>query len=65
METWRGETLTVQFGAKWTYKLRLEQQAGVGAPSKLILGMEVFDTQQEAKKAGDAHLQEELEKRPS
>ncbi len=65
MVRWKGETITVQVGDKWTYKLRLEEDTGAGAQSKLFLATKVFDTQEEAKTAGDAHLKEELDKRPS
>ena len=65
MERWRGETITVQIGAKWTYKLRLEEQTGTGAHSQLVLGDKIFDTPEEAKAAGDAHLKAEIEKRSS
>ncbi len=61
----KGETITVQVGAKWTYKLRLEEETGTGAQSKLLLATKVFDTQEGAKTAGDAHLKEELDKRSS
>lgn len=65
MGRWTGETLTVQFGAKWTYKLRLEEQTETGTRSNLVLGAKAFDTQQEAISAGDAHLKEEIAKRSS
>ncbi len=63
MGRWRGETITVPIGARWTYKLKLEEQTEAGAQSNLVLGMKVFDTQEEAKVAGDAHLKQEIDKR--
>ncbi len=65
MGHWTGETITVQIGAKWTYKLRLEEAAPTGAHSNLILADKVFNSQQEAKAAGDAHLKAEIDKRSS
>lgn len=61
----RGETIPVQIGAKWTYKLKLEEETESGTQSKLVLGSKVFETQEEAKRAGDAHLKEELARRSS
>ncbi len=65
MERWTGETITLQLGAKWTYKLRLEEQTDRGPETKLVLATRVFDTEQEARSAGDSHLKAELARRSS
>ena len=57
-----GETIAVQFGARWTYKLRIEEEREGGPRTSLVLGTKAFDSEQEAKAAGDAHLREEISK---
>jgi hypothetical protein len=61
MGRWTGETVTLPIGVQWTYKLRLEDQTS--GQSRLVFGRKLFDTMQEAKAAGDAHLKAELAKR--
>ncbi len=61
MGGWTGESITLPIGGAWTYKLRLEHQTS--AQSNLVFGRKLFNTEQEAKAAGDAHLKDEIEKR--
>ena len=63
MARWTGEIITMQVGPKWTYKLKLEEQAGGGPMSHLILGQGIYATEQEARSAADAHLKVEIERR--
>lgn len=63
MGRWTGETVTLQVGPKWTYKLRLEERTETGPRSTLVVGTKTFDSEQDAKTAGDVHLKAELEKR--
>lgn len=65
MARWRGATITLQIGAKWTYKLKLEEESGPSGRSDLVLGANTYPTEREAKAAGDAHLNAEIEKRSS
>jgi hypothetical protein len=61
MGRWAGETLTLPIGVQWTCKLRLEDQTS--GESSLVFGKKLFDTIQEAKAAGDAQLETEINKR--
>ena len=61
MGRWTAETLTLPIGAQWTYKLRLEDQTS--GQSKLVFAGRLFDTEQEARAAGDVRLKAEIKKR--
>ena len=63
MARWTGETITMQVGAQWTYKLRLLEQVEINPRSQLVLSQKMFSTEEEARSAGDVHLQSEIEKR--
>lgn len=63
MARWTGETITMQVGPKWAYKLKLEEQTDAGPTSHLILGQGIYATQQEARSAAEAHLKAEIEQR--
>lgn len=55
----------MQVGPKWTYKLRLERETEAGPQSQLVLGSNIFDTQEDARMAGEAHLKAEIDARSS
>lgn len=61
MGRWKGETIPVQIGTCWTYKLRLQEEGGT--QSTLVLADKTFPSQQEAQAAGDERLKAELAKR--
>ena len=63
MGRWSGQATTLQLGCKWTYKLTLEEQTDAGLKPQLILGREMFPTEDEARAAGEKQLQVELGKR--
>ncbi|MGH9788243.1 MAG: hypothetical protein ACRD4U_06030 [Candidatus Acidiferrales bacterium] len=63
MARWTGQALTLQLGCNWTYKLTLEEQTDAGPKPQLILGRQMFPTEEEARAAGEQQLQEELAKR--
>lgn len=65
MARWTGESITMQVGPKWTYKLRLERETEAGPQSQLVLGSNIFDTQEDARMAGEAHLEAEIDARSS
>jgi len=65
MSRWTGKALTLQLGCNWTYKLTLEEQADAGPKSHLLLGREMFPTEDEARTAGEQQLKEELSQRSS
>lgn len=63
MGRWSGQAVTLQLGCNWTYKLTLEEQTDAGPKSQLILGRQMFPTEDEARVAGEKLLQEELAQR--
>lgn len=63
MAPWTGKTQTLQLGCNWTFKLTLEAPTDAGPKSHLILGRQMFPTEEEARTAGEQQLQEELAKR--
>ena len=63
MGRWSGQATTLQLGCNWTYKLTLEEQTDAGPKPQLILGREMFPTEDEARAAGEKQLQVELGKR--
>ena len=63
MTRWTGETITLQVGAKWIYKLKLAEESGPSGRSEIILGQNSYSTEQEAKAAGKNHLKAEIDKR--
>ena len=63
MARWTGQTITLQIGAKWNYKLELREESDTGGRSDIVLGRATFNSEQEAKAGGDAHLKAEIERR--
>jgi hypothetical protein len=63
MARWTGQTATLQIGAKWTYKLELREESS--GQTDVVLGRGAFNSEQEAKAAGDTHLKAEIEKHSS
>ena len=63
MGRWSGQAVALQLGCNWTYKLTLEEQGDSGPKSHLILGRQMFPTEEEARAEGAKQLQEELAKR--
>jgi hypothetical protein len=63
MARWTGEIITMRVGGKWAYKVRLLEQIEVDPRSELVLSKRLFATEEEARAAGEAHLQSEIEKR--
>ena len=63
MGRWSGQAVALQLGCNWTYKLTLEEQSDSGPKSHLILGRQMFPTEEEARAEGEKQLQEELARR--
>ncbi len=63
MAPWTGKAQTLQLGCNWTYKLTLEETTDSGPKSHLILGRQMFPSEEEARAAGEQQLREELSKR--
>jgi hypothetical protein len=56
MTRWTGKTITLQIGAKWTYKLELKEESEPSPCADVVFGRGAFSSEQEAEAAGDAHF---------